>query len=145
MSCAILFSTFCFRVMPLCFFVCFDLLILCNFLSCTPHNLLTVRDIFVKECVLCQDDVSHSKRVVRLFLVSELCHFDYCKIHETLKECVLGQNKVLHTIMVAFHFSFHSYGPLFVCCCFLLVFCNFHSCTPNILVIVYDIFLICIR
>ena len=54
------------------------------------------------------------KRVVRLFLVSELCHFDYCKKHETLKECVSGQNKVLHTIMVAFHFSFHSYGPLFV-------------------------------
>ena len=73
------FPIFVSELCPFVLFVCFDLLILCNFHSCIPHNLLTVRDIFVKECVLCQDDVSHSKRVVRLFLVSELCHFDYCK------------------------------------------------------------------
>ena len=58
--------------------------------------------------------------VVPPFLVSELCPFDNCKkksckhhnsviviyLHETLKECVSGYDKVSGTIMVLFHFCF---------------------------------------
>ena len=53
-----------------------------------------------------------------LFPLSEACPFDYCKtkscshhnsltviyLHETLLECVSGQDKVLRKVMVAFLF-----------------------------------------
>ena len=51
----------------------------------------------------------------------------------------MGQDEVLHTIMITFHY-FVSELLNFDCFC-LLILCNFHFCIPHNSVIVWDIFM----
>ena len=39
-----------------------------------------------------------------------------------------GQDKVLHKIMVTLHFFISELWPF---CCFMLILCHFHYCTPH--------------
>ena len=51
----------------------------------------------------------------------------YIDLHETLKECVSGQDKVLHAIMVAFHFFISELWPFdFFVCLFCVIFILVH-------------------
>ena len=97
--------------------------------------------------------MSHTRMSVHPFLVSGQCHFDYCKNNtvRTITQlplyissrnyigiCIRPRQSVGYNYG-CFSIFVESYDPLIVF--LLLMLCYFHSCTPNNLVTLWDIFI----